>query len=941
MINYILNLIFGSPSEREVKKLRPFVDKVSMFEKEVSALSDGAILSKREEFSRRHKEGESIEAMLPEAFAVAREACRRAIGMRPFDVQLIGGAVLYSGKIAEMTTGEGKTLVAVLPVYVHSITGNPVHVVTVNDYLARRDAEWMGPAYRALGLSVGFVQSDMEPHERRKEYACDVTYVTNNELGFDYLRDNMAVSPEHQVLRDLSFAIIDEVDSVLIDEARTPLIISGPAGKSSDKYKKVDRIIPSLKIKLIADEARIEQHEKEKLEKTGEKAHVADKVEAGFDAIVEEKHKSARLTEEGIKKAEELLGVDLFDDITGEWVHHLNQALRAHHAFKKEIDYVVKDGQVIIVDEFTGRLMPGRRWSDGLHQAIEAKENLSIKRENQTLATITFQNFFNLYDRKAGMTGTAMTEQAEFFKIYELPVVEIPTNRELKRHADPDAIYKTEREKFNAIIDMTAELTAKGAPVLIGTRSIEASEKLSGMLQRRGVKHNVLNAKYHTKEAEIIAQAGRKGNVTISTNMAGRGTDIVLGGNPEYLAKKDMEKDGYSRELILAASEKAPAKTEEEASVKKIFAELYEGHKKHTSVENREVVEAGGLHVLGSERHESRRVDNQLRGRAGRQGDPGFSKFFISFEDELMRLFGSEKRMTLVAKMMEEGESIEFNMLSGLIGNAQKRVESMNFDIRKQLLEYDNVMDKQRRSIYTHRNRILKGEALDDELQGFIEDNVDMILEETADIKRHPEEWDLSGMTKRISDSFGLKIPVDPEAAYCRDTESLRAYLEDTLKESYEKRKNSFGPEEFADMERMILLQVMDSRWKDHLYDLDQIKESVSFSGYAQKDPLVEYKRASFHAFASLMDSIKKEVLTYIFRSTGDILSHALSASFGETIKREAQLPVPEAGGQQGFSGSEGVPGKDSVKQHRADRKVGRNDPCPCGSGRKYKHCCG
>jgi len=942
MFKFILNKIFGTASDREVKSLQPLIDSVNALEYQMKKLSDGDLKNKRSEFMERHKNGETLDSLMPEAFAVAREVCRRTLGMRHFDVQLIGGAVLFSGKIAEMATGEGKTLVAVLPVYLQSIAGTHVHVITVNDYLARRDAEWMGPAYRDLGLSVGFIQSDMEHEERREAYNCDVVYITNNELGFDYLRDNMAIAPEQQVQGDLEFAIIDEVDSVLIDEARTPLIISGPSGKSSDKYYKVDRIIPSLKVKFLTEEEEVKA--KYEFEESGKKGDYRDELEKDFDAIIDEKRKNAHLTERGMKNCEDMLGVKLFDDITGEWVHHINQALRARCLFKKDVDYVVKDGQVVIVDEFTGRLMPGRRWSDGLHQAIEAKENLKIKRENQTLATITFQNFFKLYSKLAGMTGTALTEQAEFYKIYNLPVVAIPPNRELKRLELPDAVYRSEKEKFNAVVDVISELNEKGSPVLVGTRSIEVSERLAGMLNRRGIKHNVLNAKYHMKEAEIIAQAGRFKAVTISTNMAGRGTDILLGGNPEYLAKQEMEKNGWDHDLIVKAAEKSPAANEDEEKAKKHFKELYDRFRKKTDEEREKVIQLGGLHVIGTERHESRRIDNQLRGRSGRQGDPGASKFYVSLEDELMRLFGSDRIITIMDKLggMEEGEKIEHPLITRAIGNAQRRVESMNFDIRKQLLEYDNVMDRQRTSIYTHRNRILRGENIEEEILGFIEDYVDILLEEYIPEKIHPEEWDTESMISELITSLGLNIGINKDEFIHSGRDGLRSYLEDTLKELYNKRKQKLGQKEFEHMERMILLQLIDSRWKDHLYTLDHLKEGISFRAYGQKDPLVEYKRESFMAFAELMDSIKKEVIIYLFRASGEILQSRLTGYQGEEVKPEARLPVGDNQPREQYaSAGPNMPGKTAVKQRIVDKKVGRNDPCPCGSGNKYKYCCG
>lgn len=944
MLNLIISKLFGTQSEREVKKLQPLVDKTNALEEGMKSLSDEQIKEKRQEFIERHEKGESLNDLMPEAFAVAREACRRSIGMRHFDVQLIGGAVLFEGKIAEMATGEGKTLVAVLPVYLQSISGAHVHLVTVNDYLARRDAEWMGPAYRALGLTVGFVENDMEQDERQRAYGCNVTYITNNEIGFDYLRDNMCISPGQQVQGKLSFAIIDEVDSVLIDEARTPLIISGPAGKSSDKYVSVNRIIKNLKPKIIADIAKEESEEKKRFEDAGKAGHYTDEFEKGFDAIIDEKRKNVHLTEEGMKKCEQLLGVNLFDDINGEWVHHINQALRAYYVFKKEVDYVVKDGQVVIVDEFTGRLMPGRRWSDGQHQAIEAKENLKIKRENQTLATVTFQNFFNLYEKLAGMTGTAITEQTEFFKIYKLKVVVIPTNKELGREEAPDCVYRTEREKYNAVLEEIISLNKIGRPVLVGSRSIEVSERVADMLRRRGIKHNVLNAKYHLKEAEIIAQAGRKGAVTISTNMAGRGTDILLGGNPEFLAKEEMQKKDWDHKLIVKAAEKSPVNNEEEDKARKEFLKLYESFRKNTDKERDEVLDIGGLHVIGTERHESRRVDNQLRGRAGRQGDPGSSRFYVALEDDLMRLFGSDRIMTVMDKIggLEEGEKIEHPLISRAIENAQKRVEGYNFDIRKQLLDFDNVMDMQRRTIYSHRTRILKGQDVEEELIGFIDDYIDILLEQYILENQHPEEWDIKNLTSELLTSLGLNIQIDFEDFYSGGREALRDHLTEQIKDLYNKRKGNLGVEEFSNMERMILLQVIDNRWKDHLYELDHLKEGISYRSYGGKDPLVEYKRESFMTFANLMDTIKGEVITYIFRASGQILNSKITGyDSGTQIKPEVTLPEHQDQRQMTASSGESAAGAPAVKQRVVEKKTGRNERCPCGSGKKYKHCCG
>ncbi len=964
----IVNAVIGTPSERKMEKLQPLVDEVNSFEDSMLELSDEQLKAKRKEFKDRYEQGATLKDLMSEAFAVVREVCRRKVEMRHYDVQLMGGAVLFEGNISEMTTGEGKTLVAILPAYLQSISGTSVHIITVNDYLARRDAEWMRPAYLSLGMSVGFVQSDMKPPQRKENYNSDVVYITNNEIGFDYLRDNMARSPEQQVQGELEYAIIDEVDSVLIDEARTPLIISGPSGKSSDKYRKVHNIMRHLEIRFITEDEAIK--EKYKFEEAGKKGDYRDELEKDYDAIIYEDKKDAHLTERGTKKCEDLLDVNLFDDVGGEWLHHIKQALKAEGGdsdtgqgplFKKEDNYIVKDGKVVIVDEFTGRLMPGRRWSDGLHQAVEAKENLTIKRENQTLATITFQNFFNLYKKLAGMTGTAITEQAEFHGIYDLKVFAIPTNKPLKRKQMPDSIYQTEKEKFKAIVKAIKKYHGEGRPLLVGSRSIEVSEKISTKLKRQGIKHNVLNAKQHMREAEIVAQAGRKNAVTISTNMAGRGTDIVLGGNPDYLARREMERNDWEHDLIVKASEKTKPQTEEEEKAKKVYTEYYKKFKKKTDKEHQEVVKSGGLHVIGTERHESRRIDNQLRGRAGRQGDPGSSRFFVSLEDELMRLFGSDKITKVMNKLggLEEGEKIEHPLITRAISRAQKRIEGMNFQMRKQLLEYDNVMDKQRKSIYSHRNRLLGGGGIEDELLGFIEDYVDMILEQTKEVKegrdrvqvrivsdkQHPEQWDTVYIETELKNTIGLGIDIDSDDFISSKVYGLRKMLETRIKEFYKSRKKKMGQKDFKNMARIIMIQVIDARWKDHLKVLDDIKESVTFSGYARKEPIVEYKRKSFQAFTKLMDTIKKEVLIYLFRASRDVINSRISGYRGKEVKPEAKTPVHKEK-ESGANSLRGKPnrnnsGKPKVQQRVVREDVGRNDPCLCGSGRKYKYCCG
>jgi preprotein translocase subunit SecA len=801
--------------------------------------------------------------------------------MRHFDVQIIGGVVLHEGKIAEMATGEGKTLVATLSIYLNSLGGYKTHLVTVNDYLAKRDAEWMGPIYKSLGLTVGLIQHDMSPSERRMAYSCDVTYVTNNELGFDYLRDNMSHSLEECVLGKLEYAIVDEVDSILIDEARTPLIISGPAEESTNKYYIIDRVVPRLKGKFVTEKEEVEAKYK------------GLDLEKGYDYIVDEKAGTGTLTELGVKKCERMLGIDnLYDDIQSEWVHHINQALRAHNLFKRDVDYVVKDGQVVIVDEFTGRLMPGRRWSDGLHQAIEAKENLRIAEENQTLATITFQNYFKLYDKLAGMTGTAATEAEEFWKIYGLDVVVIPTNKPLIRTNYPDVIYKTEKEKFEAVVREIEELYKVGRPVLVGTRSIENSEKLGEMLKRRGIPHNVLNAKYHEQEAQIIAQAGRKAAQTIATNMAGRGTDIILGGNPPDPS------------------------------------------------EHNEVVKLAGLHILGTERHEARRIDNQLRGRAGRQGDPGSSRFYLSLEDELMRLFGSARIAQVMERLgLEEGQDIQHPLITRAIETAQRKVEAMNFDIRKQLLEYDNVMSKKREVVYKWRRKVLEGANLKDDILDMLEDLIDDKLMLYAPAKVYPEQWNLEAISEWLKRSFNISFSVPPEDLKLMKQETLGQLIAERIKQAYDEREREMGEEMMRFIESMVTLQVVDTRWKDHLYDMDKLREGIGLRAYGQKDPLIEYQKESEWVFDTMQQHMREEISDYIFR----VKVVAERARARPLPRREMAEGVPLGGGKyrempagQAQASVSSIPTPFPKR-----RKIGRNDPCPCGSGKKYKKCCG
>jgi preprotein translocase subunit SecA len=894
MISGLLKKIVGSKNDRELKRIQSYVERINQLEPDIKNLSDELLRKKTSAFKERLNNGEPLEEILCEAFAVVREASRRVLHMRHFDVQLIGGVVLHEGRIAEMTTGEGKTLVATLPSYLNALTGKGVHIVTVNDYLARSDREWMGPIHEFLGLKVGVIQHDMDDRERKEAYLCDITYGTNNEFGFDYLRDNMKFDVEDFVQRELHYAIVDEVDSILIDEARTPLIISGPSEESTDKYYKIDRIVPSLK--------------KEK------------------DYQIDEKAKTATLIEEGVATVEKLLNVEnLYDPKNMELLHHVNQALKARVLFKKDVDYVVKNGEVIIVDEFTGRLMPGRRYSDGLHQALEAKERVKIANENQTLASITFQNYFRMYDKLAGMTGTADTEAEEFKQIYNLDVVVVPTNCQLIRHNYSDVIYRTEREKFNAAVEEIEELHEKGRPVLVGTVSIEKSEKLSRLLEKRGIKHNVLNAKYHEKEAEIIAQAGRKSAVTIATNMAGRGTDILLGGNKEFMLKDLMRKKEKNPDQL--------SPEEKETILKEIGKTVDKEHK--------EVVEVGGLHILGTERHESRRIDNQLRGRAGRQGDPGSSRFYLSLEDDLLRIFGSERISGIMEKLgMEEGQPIEHGMISKAIENAQRKVEGHNFDIRKHLLEYDDVMNKQREVIYKQRREVLKGEELRDVCLDMIEDVLDGIMEGYVPEEAHIDDWDVKGLLDTVNSKFlmdldereWMKKVEDAGARF--DREDLREALLKEILAVYEEKEKEIGEAVMRHLEKMVMLQVVDNLWKDHLLNMDYLKEGIGLRGYGQKNPLNEYKREGFEMFMAMMEKIREEVIEYLFkiRIEGDHLEVSERRPVRARLVEHRGQQAEEIGGQRT---------EPAAPVRREGKKVGRNEPCPCGSGKKYKKCCG
>ncbi len=873
MLNFIRNWL--DDNSREIKRLQKTVNQINGLEREISALSDDQLQAQTPQFKERLEQGISLDDMLPEAFAVVREASKRVLGMRHFDVQLLGGMVLHSGKIAEMRTGEGKTLVATLPVYLNALLGKGVHVVTVNDYLARRDSEWMGRLYKFLGLSVGLIVHGLSWDERKFSYNCDVTYGTNNEFGFDYLRDNMALRAEQLVQRPLHYAIVDEVDSILIDEARTPLIISGQADKATDHYYTFAKLVPRL--------------------------------HKDTDFTVDEKAHTVVLTEEGVARVEQMLGVEnLYDDINMELTHHLNQALKAHALMKRDRDYVVKDGEVIIVDEFTGRLMFGRRYSDGLHQAIEAKEGVRVERESQTLATITFQNYFRMYEKLAGMTGTAETEQDEFRKIYNLDVVVIPTNKPMARQELSDVVYKTEPAKFNAVVEEIAQKHATGQPVLVGTISIEKSELLHEMLRRRGISHQVLNAKFHDKEAEIVAQAGRLGAVTIATNMAGRGTDIMLGGNPEFLAQAELRthKD-YDPDDPVAAG--------------KLYRQLLKKYEQQCADEHSRVVELGGLHIIGTERHESRRIDNQLRGRSGRQGDPGASQFFSSLEDDLMRLFGSDNIAGIMDKLgMEEDVPIEHGLISRSIESAQKRVENRNFDIRKHVLEYDDVMNQQREVIYGQRMQVLLGDNLKDVVLQMITDSVESAVEVYAPNGVIPEEWDLEGLL-----TYAEQIFLPDHELQVADLEdmgrgALKEFLLEKTLSAYEVREAELGAEVMRELERMVLLRMVDEKWMDHLDAMDQLREGIGLRAYGQKNPLIEYKFESYQMFQNMVDAIREDVVRYVFRVN------------------VVQAPQQQRNTIENKYQDEAAPGP----VHR-EVKIGRNDPCPCGSGKKYKKCCG
>ena len=938
-VDTVLAKIFGTKNEREIKKIQPLLVAINEMEPALQQLSDADLTAKTAEFKLKLDQGATLDEILIDAFAVCREGGRRALGMRHFDVQLIGGIMLHRGKIAEMRTGEGKTLVATLPVYLNALEGKGVHVVTVNDYLAKRDAEWMGRLYKFLGLSVGIIVHGLDDQERQQSYHCDITYGTNNEYGFDYLRDNMKFRLGDCVQRGHNFAIVDEVDSILIDEARTPLIISGPSEESTDKYYRINRIIP----RLIRGEV-IEGKEPGEKYTTG-------------DYTVDEKHRSVALTEEGVLKCEKLLGIDnMYDPANIEINHHVQQGLRAHVLYHRDKDYLVKEGEVIIVDEFTGRLMPGRRWSDGLHQAVEAKEGVKIERENQTLATISFQNYFRMYKKLGGMTGTAETEAAEFAKTYNVDVVTIPTNRAMIRKDSIDIVYRTEAEKFR---NAAKEIQAKhetGQPVLVGTVSVEKSEQLSATLKKLGVRHEVLNAKNHEREASIIAQAGRKGAVTVSTNMAGRGTDILLGGNAEFMAREALRKEN-----------KDPDEVPREE-----WNDVLAKYKARCDAEHDEVVKAGGLHIVGTERHESRRIDNQLRGRAGRQGDPGSSRFYLSLQDDLMRIFGGERVQNLMLKLgMEEDVPIESGLITKRIAAAQKAVEAQNFAARKHLLEYDDVMNKQRKAIYALRRGLLEGGDMRETILGYVRGIVGSVMDQRAPEEVRPEEWDIADLQNDLLTQFGVRIPPETIAGLGRADMEDRIY--EILERRYKEKEDLVTPDVMRETERIIMLNVIDSQWKDHLLSMDHLREGIGLRGYGQKDPLIEYKKESFKLYEAMRDRIEDETVKYLYflqsvepagtyEDTEDdsplgafdepdqplpALSpaavsveerQAAQQSIGEFTRNIERKKQKELDAIQFVGSTAENPAKQSLNKNR---DVGRNDPCPCGSGKKYKKCHG
>ena len=903
----LIEKIFGNYSQKELKRIDPLVKKVLALEDTYRNMSEEELRSQTAVLKERLANGETLDDILPEAFAACREACDRVLDIRPYPVQVIGGIILHQGRIAEMKTGEGKTLVETLPAYLNALSGKGVHIVTVNDYLAKRDSEWMGKVFSYMGLSVGLVIHGVENDDRREAYASDITYGTNNEFGFDYLRDNMVTYKENRVQRGFNYAIVDEVDSILIDEARTPLIISGRGDKSTDLYQKADRFVRTLTA------IKVKEHDDK--EET-------DDVNA--DYIIDEKANTATLTPRGAEKAEKYFNVENINDADNmTLLHHINQAIKAHGVMKRDVDYVVKDGEVIIVDEFTGRLMLGRRYNDGLHQAIEAKEGVTVARENRTLATITFQNYFRMYHKLSGMTGTAMTEADEFREIYGLDVVEIPTNKPVIREDMPDVVYKTEAAKFRAVIDEIVDAHAKNQPVLVGTISIEKSEILSNMLKKRGIPHNVLNAKHHDREAEIVAQAGMPGAVTIATNMAGRGTDIMLGGNAEFLAKAEMRKQGYDEEMINAATAYFETGAEDILAARALYRELYKKFKEEIAPKAEEVRNAGGLYIIGTERHESRRIDNQLRGRAGRQGDPGKTRFYVSLEDDLMRLFGGERLQSLMTTLkIDEDMPIDAKLISSSIESAQRKVEGRNFEMRKNVLKFDDVMNKQREIIYGQRSKVLEGEDLKSEIAKMRAESV----EKTADIylaaDEDKENWNLNG----LRDYYSGWLLTDGDLRFDKDEfeklkkEDVVRIIRDRMEERYAAREKEFGEETMRELERVALLRNVDLKWMDHIDDMSDLKQGIYLRGYGQHDPVVEYRIEGFEMFDSMIEAIREDTVKML-------LTVRLRA---EEPKRE-QVAVPMESGGDGTA----------PQRPAAKKKVGRNDPCPCGSGKKYKHCCG
>lgn len=912
----LMDKIFGTYSERELKRIYPIRDKVLALDEQFSKMSDQELKAMTPKLKERLSNGESLDDILPEAFATCREAAWRVLGLKHFPVQIVGGIVLHQGRIAEMKTGEGKTLVATLPVYLNALTGKGVHVVTVNDYLAKRDSEEMGKVYRWLGLSVGLVIHDIEPADRQKAYNSDITYGTNNEFGFDYLRDNMQIYKENRVQRGHYFAVVDEVDSILIDEARTPLIISGRGDKSTDLYKVADRFARTLKMYKVKELDDKEEHD--------------DVIDA--DYIVDEKAKTATLTKAGVKKAEEFFGLENLMDMENSTIqHHINQAIKAHGTMQRDINYVVKDNEVMIVDEFTGRIMNGRRYSEGLHQAIEAKEGVEVKRESKTLATITYQNLFRMYEKLSGMTGTAMTEEQEFREIYGMDVIEIPTNKPVIRDDMPDVVYKTENGKFNAVVEQVKECHEKGQPVLVGTVSIETSERLSALLKRHGIKHQVLNAKYHEKEAEIVAQAGQYGAVTIATNMAGRGTDIMLGGNAEYLAKNQMRKEGYYENLIVEATGFGDTDDEEIIEARQRFTELSKKFKEELRPEAEKVKEAGGLFIVGTERHESRRIDNQLRGRSGRQGDPGCSRFYLSLEDDLMRLFGGDRINSMMDSLkIDENTPIENRILSNTIESAQRKIEGRNFGIRKNVLQFDDVMNKQREIIYAQRNKVLDGEDLKESILSMMDETVDSAMAMYMPEGVEPDHWNMEGFRNYfIGLIAGSLLELESDELKKVDRKELGEQIKEKVHQLYAKREEELSEQITRELERVVLLKQVDTKWMDHIDAMDELKKGISLRSYGQKDPVVEYRIEGFDMFDEMIAGIREETVKILLLAP----FRKPNAQMPQEAPKREQVAQPTA------TSSDGTVAPATIR--RQGKKVGRNDPCPCGSGKKYKNCCG